>query len=138
MAEAHSFAKHYKKKNTDMKRFYLLILFILLFANNCFASNFIEGFEDIPLMDGLIQNKNDNFSFANEETGIIEVKLNAKKKINFNNIKLFYKQSLSQMGWNIKNESQESISFYRENNVLDIQKTKNSPLKISISLKNIY
>ena len=110
-----------------MKRFYLLILFTLLFATNCFASNFIEGFEDIPLMDGLVQNKNDNFSFANEETGIIEAKLNAKRKINFNKIKQFYKESLSQMGWNIKNESQESISFYRENNVLDIQKTKNSP-----------
>ena len=121
-----------------MKQFYLLILFILLFATNCFASNFIEGFEDIPLMKGLIQTKNDDFSFANEETGITEVKLNAKKKINFSNVKKFYKESLSQMGWSIKNESAESISFYRENTVLDIQKIKNTPLKISISLKNIY
>lgn len=89
-------------------------------------------------MKELIQSKNEDFAFSNEETGIIETKLTAKKKINFNDIKNFYRESLFQMGWNLKTETTESISFYRENNVLDIQKIQNHPLKISISLKNRY
>lgn len=118
---------------------YIFIITILLeTANHCIASDFIKGFEDIPLMKGLSQNDNDSFSFSNEETSLIDVNLTAKKNISFEKIKNFYKESLTQMGWNLKHSSNETLSFYRENNILDIQKTQNSPIKINISLKNRY
>ena len=118
---------------------YIFILTILLgVANHCNASDFIKGFEDIPLMKGLTQNQNDSFSFANEETSLIDVNLTAKKNLSFDGIKKFYKESLTQMGWNLKSSTNETLSFYRENNILDIQKIQNSPLKINISLKNRY
>ena len=46
---------------------------LLLTAAPVNASRFIEGLEDVPLMDGLKQLPNDTLSFGNEEGRLVEL-----------------------------------------------------------------
>ena len=53
------------------KLFFLSCLFFCV----CFSSQaaFVEGLEDIPLAEGLVQSENGVLNFGNEETRLIEV-----------------------------------------------------------------
>jgi hypothetical protein len=97
---------------------------------------FIEGFEDIPLNNNMKQVLDNDISFNNEETGYIETNLIATKKISFDYFKRFYIETLPQLGWNLHTNTVNNLIFYRENNILEFLKLKDTPLKVSISLKN--
>ena len=116
----------------------LFFLFTLLFSLNLHAKDlqFIEGFEDIPLIYNMKQILDNDISFNNEETGYIETNIIATKKISFDNFKLFYIETLPQLGWNLHTNTTNNLIFYRENNILEFLKLKDTPLKVSISLKN--
>ena len=116
----------------------LFFLLTLLFSLNLHAKDlqFIEGFEDIPLIYNMKQILDNDISFNNEETGYIETNLIATKKISFDNFKLFYIETLPQLGWNLHTNTTNNLIFYRENNILEFLKLKDTPLKVSISLKN--
>lgn len=114
----------------------ILILFIITFSSVAESSHFITGFEDIPLMNGLQQTETDDFSFGNEEAHYIEAQLVSIKNKSFADIKSFYKETLTQLGWKKTKETKKQLSFTRENDTLEISKTSHSPLKISIILKN--
>jgi hypothetical protein len=120
-----------------MKKYYFF-LFILLFSFSLNAKElqFIEGFEDIPLNNNMKQVLDNDISFNNEETGYIETNLIATKKISFNQFKRFYIETLPQLGWNLHINTVNNLIFYRENNILEFLKLKDTPLKVSISLKN--
>ena len=117
---------------------HLFFLFTLLFSLNLHAEDlqFIEGFEDIPLIYKMKQILDNDISFNNEETGYIETNLIATKKISFDHFKLFYIETLPQLGWNLHTNTANNLIFYRENNILEFLKLKDTPLKVSISLKN--
>ena len=100
------------------------------------AKDFIAGFEDIPLVKGFRQIENDNFSFGNEETRYIETELKANGRRSFAEVKKFYLDSLKQLGWHPLKDSDSELHFYRENDVLEINKISKSPLRIRIILKN--
>ncbi len=103
---------------------------------NSFAMNFVSGFEDIPLMEGLKQIESDDVAFGNEETRYLEAQLVAVRKRTFQSIKDFYIKTLPQLGWTLKESSASFLRFYRETDILEINRISEKPLKISISLKN--
>ena len=119
------------------KIFYFIIALLLTTATETFAAtSFIDGFEDVPLMDGLRQEGNQDFSFGNEESGYTETLLIAKKNQTYNDIKLFYKGILPEFGWTLVSESDLSLNFTRDNDILDISRQQIRPLKVLISLKS--
>lgn len=122
-----------------MKQIYYTILgLLILFSNQSFAAskNFITGFEDIPLIKGFQQIEGNNFSFGNEETRYIETQIFAVENKTFKDVQDFYKKTLRQFGWNELKTSASTLSFYRENDILEINKASENPLKINIILKN--
>lgn len=120
------------------KAFIYLSSFLLsvFLGFNSFAMDFVSGFEDIPLMEGLKQIESDDVAFGNEETRYLEAQLVAVRKKSFQNIKDFYIKTLPQLGWTLKESSASFLRFYRETDILEINRISEKPLKISISLKN--
>ncbi|MBO5441207.1 MAG: hypothetical protein J6A09_01395 [Alphaproteobacteria bacterium] len=121
-----------------MKKIYALFLcfFFIFQANTGFCAQFIEGFEDIPLLSGLKQSPEGTLTFGNEEAGYTETTLVAKKALTFEKVKLFYTEALAQMGWARLSSNNTTFSFLRENDILEISQTQKHPLKITISLKS--
>ena len=115
---------------------FLSILFLSFLPLNVSAADFIDGFEDIPLMKGLRQIENQNFSFGNEESGYTEAILISSQNKNFEDVKNFYHRILPQFGWKLTNESSKHLNFTRENDVLEIFRQQNKPLKVLVSLKS--
>ena len=122
-----------------MKKIFIYLsvsLFSILLSFHAFAMDFVAGFEDIPLMEGLKQIESDDVAFGNEETRYLEAQLVAVRKKNFQDIKNFYIKTLPQLGWILQESSASFLRFYRETDILEINKISSNPLKISISLKN--
>ena len=97
----------------------LSTLFVFLGSAN--AASFLEGYEDIPIMKGLSQIKNDNFSFGNEEARLVEAVLTGSK-VGFKSVKKFYVDTLPQLGWTYQGQRGDSLLFYREGEALEIVK----------------
>ena len=70
-----------------MKKCFSLFLLSLslLWPFSTQAAVFIEGLEDVPLMDGLKQIPKDTLSFGNEEGRLVEVYLSGAK-VGFKNV----------------------------------------------------
>ena len=100
------------------------------------ADDFIDGFEDIPLMSDFKQLSSQNFSFSNEETGYTEAVIEAQKKISFMAVQTFYSDVLPKLGWKLYSNESEKISYVRENDLLELSLQKKYPLTISINLKS--
>lgn len=60
--------------------FFTLICGLCFTSAEAFAKNFVSGFEDIPLMEGLKQIESDDIAFGNEETRYLEAQLVAVRK----------------------------------------------------------
>ena len=71
----------------------LIFLFFLTLASTVNAANFVEGMEDVPLMDGLSQITQDDISFGNEETRLLEAYLTSRR-LKFAAVANFYRESL--------------------------------------------
>ena len=110
-------------------------LFVLFFSfSNAFAAEFVEGMEDIPLAEGLQQITNDDFSFGNEETRLVEAYVTSKK-LKFSDVSDFYVDSLPQLGWNYQGNRGDSLLFYRDGENLEVVKEAVNPLIVRITLK---
>lgn len=115
----------------------LLTAFLFTITSfNIHAEGFLAGFEDIPLIDGAKQIENDIFTFGNEEIRYIETRVSFSAQTTFDDVKKFYENTLTQLGWNEQRNLADTISFMRENDILEISMMANSPLKISIILKS--
>lgn len=119
-----------------MKKILIMLFAINLLIANAYATSFIDGFEDIPLVEGFRQINNQNFSFGNEEGGYTEAVLWAKKGKTFNDVIQFYVETLPKLGWGLKNKSDKALVFTRDNNTLEILRQETRPLKVRISLKS--
>lgn len=111
----------------------LAVLFGLSFSAK--AASFLEGYEDIPIMKGLQQIKNDNFSFGNEEARLVEAVLTGSK-VGFKSVKKFYVDTLPQLGWSYQGQRGNSLLFYREGEALEIVKESTKPLNVRFTIKN--
>ncbi len=114
---------------------YLLAAGIFLCGGQAVAATFIDGLEDVPVMEGLKQEKNDAISFGNEESRLVEAVLTSDK-IRFGKVKSFYQETLPQLGWKCTENSAEKISFYREGEVLEIIRESAFPLRVYVTVKS--
>ena len=121
-----------------MKISYITLILAISLSSLVLAKDikFIAGFEDIPIAKYMTQNTDNDISFNNEETRYIETTLVAKQKQTFDEFKKFYIKTLPQLGWNLKLNSEKTLIFNRQNDILELQKLSNTPLKVSITLKN--
>ena len=112
------------------------ILILLLFVYPMIAdAAFIEGMSDIPLMEGTKQVHNASISFGNDQSRFDEAYISAKR-IDFEKIAEFYKETLPQLGWKFVKTQDNALSFERESEVLDIAMEKRTPLLVRFTLKS--
>lgn len=118
-----------------MKLLLTTVLSLFFSAGLCWAAEgFVEGMDDVPLMDGLNQITQDDLSFGNEETRILEAYLSARK-INFSKVAQFYQESLPQLGWIYQGNRGHDLFFYREGETLELARESVSPLIVRITIK---
>lgn len=114
---------------------YIQILFFLMFsAFSANAANFVEGMDDVPLPEGLNQITQEDISFGNEETRLLEAYFSSHK-IKFKKVADFYKESLPQLGWIYQGNRGNDLVFYREGETLEVVRESVSPLIIRITVK---
>ena len=118
------------------RRMFFVLFFSISLIYSVSAAEFLEGFEDIPLMNGFKQITTQDFSFGNEETGYTETSIVANKNIKFDAVKTFYIDTMSALGWHKEINTDKQLIFRRENDTLEITQTQKSPLKLLISLKS--
>ena len=104
-------------------------------AANVRAASFIEGLEDVPIMEGLKQVPSDSLSFGNEESRLVEALLTSPKA-GFKKVEKFYTATLPQMGWKYQGKRGQTLVFEREGEVIDISKEKEKPLMVRITVKS--
>ena len=116
------------------KLFIFTVICNLLFCFNTYAlSSFIEGMEDVPIPDKMMQIQGDSFSFGNEETRLVEAYLQS----NFGKFAFvagFYEDTLPQLGWELKQSDSELLTFTRGNEELDITLVSKMPLIVRVTL----
>lgn len=120
---------------TKFFSFLFLCCFLAVAPTAAKTPVFIDGLEDVPLMDGLKQKNAETFSFGNEEARLIEVYLTSAKA-GFKKIEKFYRESLPQLGWNYQGTADDTVIFYRDGESLSIHKESINPLTIRITVKN--
>ena len=98
------------------------------------AEKFVEGMDDVPMLEGMNQITQDDVSFGNEETRLLEAYFNAPK-LKFSAIADFYNESLPQLGWIYQGNRGNSLLFYREGETLEVVRESASPLIVRITVK---
>ncbi len=117
-----------------MKKFFSILVLSTLFSFNAHAA-FIEGLEDVPLLNGLQQVQKDNISFGNEESRLVEAYFTSSK-IGFAKVEKFYIETLPQLGWIYQGKRDNILSFDRDGETLDIAKESTKPLIVRITVKS--
>lgn len=112
----------------------MTILLFLAYPFPTQAEKFVEGMDDVPLLEGLNQITQDDVSFGNEETRLLEAYFNAPK-LKFTAVEKFYTESLPQLGWIYQGNRENSLLFYREGETLEVVKESASPLIVRITIK---
>lgn len=119
-----------------MKKILKYVSFILVLSSIAVnAAEFINGLEDIPIMNGLEQQHSDAIVFGNEESRLVESIL-VGKNINFANIEKFYKDTLPQMGWIFQGKDKSTLTFYRDRESLEITRIIKKPLTVRVTVKS--
>ena len=117
-----------------MKKFFSFWVIAILFSFNTHAA-FIEGLEDVPLLGGLEQVQKDNISFGNEESRLVEAYFTSNK-IGFAKVEKFYKETLPQLGWTYQGKRDDTLTFYRDGEAIDIARESIKPLIVRITVKS--
>lgn len=97
-----------------------IFLFAVCLCHSAFAEQpeaFVPGFEDIPLMPGLIETNEAITSFDSPSGRFIQVYMVADKDLSITKIRNFYKESLIPLGWK---QAQKTSCFDREDELLCI------------------
>lgn len=76
----------------------------------------------------------DDVSFGNEETRLIEAYVTARRT-KFEKVADYYKESLPQLGWIYQGNRGHSLLFDRDGETLEIVREAVSPLVVRITLK---
>ena len=117
-----------------MKKFYLLAAFIFFgFAQNASADDFITGFEDIPLMEGLQEQEDGITGFDSPSGRFIQVILKADENTSADKIKTFYDENLSALGWQTKDKS----CYDREDERLCLKISDSQPSFVVFELHSV-
>lgn len=118
-----------------MMKFWCICFCVLgLGLNSAAAAPFVEGFEDLPIPQGMAQLPNDNLSFGNEETSLTEAYLSGDTT--FSKVCDFYLATLPQLGWNFVGKENNVFSFKRDNQRLEIAQEGKNPLVVRLTIKS--
>lgn len=117
------------------KYIFILLLGVFILTGNSWATSFIEGLEDVPVMKGLNPMPKDNISFGNEESRFVETYLTSSK-VGFKTVEKFYTETLPQLGWTYQGKRENTLIFYRENETIEIVPEQRKPLIVRITVKN--
>jgi len=91
--------------------------------------DYVSGFEDLPLMDGVIERTDLNFSFDSLEGRIIQSYIETDKP--FSAVEEYYDSTLKGLGWTkIKNSS-----YKRDDGILTIEVVEQNPLLVKFEFK---
>ena len=112
----------------------IIVLLFLGFAMPVQAEKFVEGMDDVPLLEGMNQITQDDVSFGNEETRLLEAYFSTRT-LNFADVAKFYSESLPQLGWIYQGNRGNNLLFYREGETLEVVKESASPLIVRITVK---
>ena len=118
-----------------MRVLHKLWLFLFLFSTPALGADFIEGMDDIPLMEGTMQVHSADISFGNDQIRFNEAYISSQKE-KFATVVNFYKNTLPQLGWIFVGKKENSLHFERDMEVLDIVLEKNKPLLVRMTLKS--
>ena len=99
------------------------------------AAEFVDGIEDVPVMNGMHQVQSNNISFGNDEIRFVEAYLSGRKAT-FSSVAAFYEETLPQLGWHFIGRRNDSLHFERDAERLDIVRENKSPLLVRITLKS--
>ena len=98
-------------------------------------SAFVEGLEDFPVPEGLVQIDNASLNFGNEEIRLIDVYLSSET-LSFAEVAKFYRDTLPQLGWKINTQKPTRCLFEREGEVVEITREAVKPLVVNLTLKS--
>ena len=107
-------------------------MLLLAFTTSTRASGFMAAFEEIPLMQGMLEEQ--PFSFDTEEARIIEQYVSSSE-VSKDEFAQFYSETLRSLGWNLATRNADAIVFRRENETLSLMFESESPLVVLFSLK---
>ena len=95
---------------------------------------FLSGFEDLPLMDGLTEQADSGVVFDKPDGRIVE--RYASGPLSLDSVEAFYRETLPQLGWMpVKAKAAKHLDFRREGESLDIEfKTVGSELVVRFSV----
>ena len=119
----------------------LSVLLVFFFAFSVSAQvetekdDFVSGFEDLPLMSGLIQLEDGAVSFDSPSGRIVEAYAESPT-LTADKISKFYADTLPQLGWKKnKNEKQKNgLAFTRDGESLEISFEKSSHIVVRFEL----
>lgn len=97
-----------------MRYFRFLLVVFLISGASALADKFVAGMGDLPLAPGLITTEDDVTIIDDEEQRFVETEAHGAK--DQKKIKRYYKQTLSNLGWESRGDH-----FERENEILTIQ-----------------
>lgn len=113
----------------------ILLFFLFLTTTPAFAGGFVDGMDDVPLMDGMRQIHSSNISFGNDESRFDEAYVTSDK-VSFVQAAAFYKDTLPQLGWKFAGGKENALHFERDMEILDIAFEKSKPVLIRMTLKS--
>ena len=117
-----------------MKVFYLLTAFVFFgFAPVAFADDFITGFEDIPLMDGLQEQEDGVTGFDSPDGRFIQVILKSDEDTSPETIRAFYDENLASLGW----QKENNTCYGREDEQLCLKIWDSQPVFAVFELRSV-
>lgn len=116
-------------------RIFIFVLVAMTAGISVAGAAFIEGLEDVPLLSGMKQVQKDNISFGNEQSRLVEAYLTSSK-IGFAKVEKFYKETLPQLGWTYQGKRDDTLTFYRDGEAIDIARESIKPLIVRITVKS--
>jgi len=113
-----------------MNKIHIMVLSLLLLAAPALASTgFFTGVDDLPLMPGMTEKRDETVVFDNPSGRIVETA--ATSDAPQSQILNFYAQSLPPLGW----QRMSSSSYSRADEILTIQIATDGAVHFSISPK---
>jgi len=91
--------------------------------------DYVSGFEDLPLMDGVIERTDLNFSFDSLEGRIVQSYIETDKP--FSAVEEYYDSVLKGLGW----KKIKSGKYKRDDGVLTIEVVEQNPLLVKFEFK---
>ncbi|MDY6408011.1 MAG: hypothetical protein SPL08_04870 [Pseudomonadota bacterium] len=108
---------------------YLSFFFVLFFSIGLFA-DFLPQTDDIPLMDGIILDTTDNFSFDTPAGQILVIEGHTSKTAE--TIRSFYAKTLTALGWT----RQGTDAYERGNDTVKLSFPTADTIRFDIMISN--